>query len=441
MKKNIITYTIFFLLMSQSILFASGKVFVLGYHSFLGGARSRYDFSRNEMKRHIAYFKSRGFQFVSFQDIVDGTISGNKNILITIDDGNRSVYRLYRDVLEPAGIRPLLAIYTAPVGRERFALNWRQLEELSRAGCEIASHGYYHLKMTRRLYRKKRRRFLQEIYRPKAELEKRLGKEIRVFVFPYGLFQRSSFHHLNEAGYRYAFTTYDGTVYSELGRNKKRYELARYMMDRGSWKYTFAKIVRKSGANVTIAKREQRKQVPKVKKKEKKISIRTRIAKLFSKEKKKDFSEKKIFIAERKEQIPMKYREIPDDKSYEPVTPNPVVKKRKQNRQYDATIGWSSFVSPKKKRENSLEKKEETQVEKKRRKKIAEGRYSAQRIKRDYITRKIRQRLKYLENVKNVKNKGGAAMRRSLQNYNELLDTVWKRTRKKLIRNKARENK
>lgn len=416
---------------------------MLGYHSFLGGKRSKYDFSLNEMKRHIAYFKSRGFQFVSFQDIVKGDISGNKNILITIDDGNRSVYRLYRNVLKPAGIRPLLAVYTAPIGRERFALTWRQLMELSRDGCEIASHGYYHLKMSRRLYRKKRKNFLQEIYRPKSELEKHLGKQIRVFVFPYGHYIRSSFAHLNEAGYWYAFNTLDGAVFTELGQNKNRFELARYMIDRGHWKQSFRKIVRKSGATVSLARDKNRRYIPWVNKKEKKILARTHVVKHYQKEKGNSPAREKKPRVTRAARVVVKKTVLPFDKALARDPVNHETKKSKSKRPFDVAIGWSSFLDPKQKNKKNTAREHNsgrTRVNNKGKRIPIDG-YSRQRIKSDYISREIKQRLKQLEKVKNAKKKGNTAMRRSLQNYNELLDAVWKRTRKKLIRNKTEKKK
>jgi|GEM_PF-624579 len=242
-----------FLLLLQMPAFAAGSVGILGYHTFIDGKISRYDFSLSELREQITYFKERGYTFVTFSDIVEGKVSGTKNILITIDDGNRSVYRAYTEVLKPMGIRPLLALFVSVLGRKKSALTWKQVKELSRDGCEIAAHGYYHRKMNRRLYRRDRNAYLNEIFKTKSVLEKKLGVPIRVFVYPYGLYIKEVFGHLREAGYSYAMTIRGRTARLPLSEYAHPYEVPRYMITRRSRKAAFARIVRSAPADRRLA--------------------------------------------------------------------------------------------------------------------------------------------------------------------------------------------
>src|SRR4030042_1614763 len=84
------------------------SVHVLCYHAFLDD-RKIYNFSIEELREHIDFFKSRGYRFVKFSDIINKNISGNKNILITVDDGNRTVYDAYYSVFKKNNIKPVLA--------------------------------------------------------------------------------------------------------------------------------------------------------------------------------------------------------------------------------------------------------------------------------------------------------------------------------------------
>ena len=59
---------------------------------------------------------------------------GDRNIMISIDDRNQTVYRAYHDVLKPLHIRPLLAIYPNIIGKRKYALTWEQLRELAADG-------------------------------------------------------------------------------------------------------------------------------------------------------------------------------------------------------------------------------------------------------------------------------------------------------------------
>jgi hypothetical protein len=88
----------------------SGSVRILAYHSFLGD-RNKYSFSLEELEKQCRNLIADGYSFVSFDDIRMGSVRGSRNILVTIDDGHRSVSEAYWKVLAPLKIKPLLAIY------------------------------------------------------------------------------------------------------------------------------------------------------------------------------------------------------------------------------------------------------------------------------------------------------------------------------------------
>jgi peptidoglycan/xylan/chitin deacetylase (PgdA/CDA1 family) len=219
----------------STALAAEQNVFVLCYHSFLGNKRFAGDVSVQELSSQLDFFKSRGFSFVTFSDLLKGTVTGSQNILIVIDDGNESVYRAYYDVFKPRNIRPILAIYPSITGKKSFALTWDQLKELAQNGCDIAAHGYYHLHLNQKLYDKDKASFIKEIYAPKEMLEKNLNCKISIFVYPNGVRSDITKKILKEAGYQYAFTIKWGTVLSPLKLNTDPYELSRYMIYQNNW--------------------------------------------------------------------------------------------------------------------------------------------------------------------------------------------------------------
>ncbi|HOJ28600.1 MAG TPA: hypothetical protein PL059_05955, partial [Spirochaetota bacterium] len=91
---------LFFL--SVSPLYASNKVYVLVYHTFMG-KKIKYDISIQEFQKQLLDLRSHGFSFISFDDIKYRKVSGDKNILITIDDGHHTVLDAYYSVLKPLG--------------------------------------------------------------------------------------------------------------------------------------------------------------------------------------------------------------------------------------------------------------------------------------------------------------------------------------------------
>lgn len=133
---------------------------------------NQYCFSLKELEWQCRSLVRQGYRFVSFEDFQNGKLKGSANILLTIDDGNRSSYDAYYHVLKPLGIRPLLAIYPAVVGNKKYALTWEQLRRLKRDGCTIAAHGYYHLHLNKRLYLRDPVSFKREIIKSRKVLEK-----------------------------------------------------------------------------------------------------------------------------------------------------------------------------------------------------------------------------------------------------------------------------
>ncbi len=280
-----------FLLPQAATATEESRVYVIAYHAFLD-RDNRYCFTKKELAAHLDRLKRSGFRFVSFEEIREGRISGKRNVLVTVDDGNRSVYDAYFQVMKPRGVKPLLAVYPAVIGKQKYALTWEQLDRLAEEGCTIASHGFYHLYVNEKLYRRDKWSFMKEIYTSRKLLEKKLGRRVDLFVYPYGSFSDITIEHLKKAGYSYAFTIYWGAVAADLAENRNPYRLGRYMMVRGSESQQLARleslpglssrtlVASKNGKGYPARKKresvaqkpEERKTVPR--KEEKKVSTR-----------------------------------------------------------------------------------------------------------------------------------------------------------------------
>lgn len=230
MKRKHSLFLLVFLLLGGDTGTRERGSYVLLYHSFLGKSEYVTDVSKEDLKAQLLKLKKQGFRFVSFNDIIKNKISGTKNILITIDDGNRSIYPVYKKVLKPMGIKPLLGIYVHSIGRIPALLTWEMLKELADDGCEIASHGYYHFYLDEKLYKTNRRAFLKEIIASKEMLEMKLNKKITVFMYPYGVVYENARIELKRAGYRYAFNLKWGFVHIPIENNRDVFDLPRYMV-------------------------------------------------------------------------------------------------------------------------------------------------------------------------------------------------------------------
>ncbi|MBN1497799.1 MAG: polysaccharide deacetylase family protein [Spirochaetes bacterium] len=229
-------------------------VSVLCYHTFIEKKKmDPYSFTLDEFNAHITQLKKEGFRFVSVGEIFSGRITGTRNVLISIDDGNRSAYDAYQRVLRPNGIRPLLGIYPNIImAKKKYALTWEQLRELASDGCDIAAHGYYHLKVNRSLYESDPKSFRREIFHSRKVLEENLGRKISVYVYPFGMRDDFTLRAIREAGYRYAFTIDRGRIDVPLAKGSGiGFELPRYMVTRTSWDYCFNRVMKNARPRVS----------------------------------------------------------------------------------------------------------------------------------------------------------------------------------------------
>ena len=189
---------------------ADGKVIILDYHTFLGNGKSNLDYSETELAGQLDAIKAMGYQFVSLDDAISGRIEGKANIVITIDDGNHTVFPAFKDVFEPRGIKPYLFIYPAIVtGHVRYALTPEKLLLMAQAGCGIGAHGYHHNAVTDKTWARDPKDFMTEIKRPGPVLAKILGTAPTMFGYPFGVYSRRAEDAVAAAGYSWAFAADD----------------------------------------------------------------------------------------------------------------------------------------------------------------------------------------------------------------------------------------
>jgi peptidoglycan/xylan/chitin deacetylase (PgdA/CDA1 family) len=191
-------------------LAAEGKAIILDYHTFLGDKVGNLDYSEQELAEQLDEMKAMGYAFVGLDDAIAGRIEGKANIVITIDDGNHSIYPAFKNVFEPRGIKPWLFVYPAIVlGHVRYALTPEKLRELALAGCGVGAHGYHHNPVTDKTWARDPRDFMIEIERPGPALGRILGQAPTTFGYPFGVYSARAEAALAAAGYSWAFAADD----------------------------------------------------------------------------------------------------------------------------------------------------------------------------------------------------------------------------------------
>jgi peptidoglycan/xylan/chitin deacetylase (PgdA/CDA1 family) len=219
------------------------RAFVLCWHTFLGKPSLDTDFSLDELAAQIDALLALGYRFIGLEDLLFGRFSGGKNIVVTIDDGHRTVSDAASKVFASRGIAPAIFVFPAVIGKSDHYLDPTRLEALRDAGSLIGAHGYYHLYLTETLYKRERAVFDKEVFASKSKVEELSGLPAYVFAYPFGTLSDVAKSEVARAGYAFGLAVKPGFVYADARLNDP-YDLPRTVVTRGDWKETWALLER-----------------------------------------------------------------------------------------------------------------------------------------------------------------------------------------------------
>jgi peptidoglycan/xylan/chitin deacetylase (PgdA/CDA1 family) len=176
--------------------------------------------SPHAFRRQMEILAANGYRVCSVSELVADLAGGRvpeRTVALSFDDGFRDVSDNAVPVLERLGFRATVFVATGVVdGRARFAwyddrqppvLAWSDVVELDRGGpLEFEAHTVTHPNL---LTLDDRAAWL-EIAESKRELEEHLGRDVRLFAYPAGLFGERERRLVAEAGYRAAVSCEPG---------------------------------------------------------------------------------------------------------------------------------------------------------------------------------------------------------------------------------------
>ncbi len=166
---------------------------ILCYHRFAPSCTSQLCIPKNVFIRQMTYLKENRYRVISLQQMVD-FLTYNKalpknSVVITIDDGYRSVYDIAFPILKELGFTATLFIYTDFVSGGS-AMTWDQIREMKNTGFEIGSHTLSHADLSQKNSNENQQAYIQRITREikhsKAILDEKLNQDTLFFAFPFG---------------------------------------------------------------------------------------------------------------------------------------------------------------------------------------------------------------------------------------------------------------
>ncbi len=213
------------ILMAVMIFFLGGgaaaeaHVSVLLYHKFDEADSPSTSISSAEFSRQMAYLKEHDYRVLCLRELED-ILCGrqampSRGVVITIDDGYRSVYEKAFPVLKAYDYPFSVFVFTRAIGEKHF-VSWDQLREMERHKGEVGSHSHTHP----RLVNISQSEAVREMRLSKEILEQGLGHAVRWFSYPFGEYDGSVLEAVSHLGYTLGLTSDPGNTggWAEPGR-------------------------------------------------------------------------------------------------------------------------------------------------------------------------------------------------------------------------------
>lgn len=191
---------------------------ILTYTRFSQNSGSPKIVSESDFRTQMQYLKENGYQTITLEQLLDfldfKRQIPEKSIVITLDDGRRSVYDIAFPVLRDLGFQATLFIQTDFIGGKQ-ALSWDQIQKLSKNGFDIQSKTRTGRNLTKpnpgeslEVYFKA---VQTEIALSKRIIETKLKKSCQYLAYPAGETNPLVIALLKKEGYRAAFTSKEGS--------------------------------------------------------------------------------------------------------------------------------------------------------------------------------------------------------------------------------------
>ncbi len=199
----------------------SNNVTVFIYHRFGEDKYPSTNVTIERFAEQLDYLKSNNYNVISlsvlFELLKKGEKLPRKSVVITIDDGYKSVYEKAWPLLKSFGYPFTVFIYSKATDNKHWDyMTWEQIKELQGQGVDFQDHSYAHNRMgtipdgmDKAHYSKWIRDDLLKSYKL---IEKNLGHKPEFLALPYGEYNSTVVEVARDIGYNAVFTQDPGAV-------------------------------------------------------------------------------------------------------------------------------------------------------------------------------------------------------------------------------------
>jgi len=187
---------------------------VLVYHQIAEKSTNKMTVSRESFEAQMSLLKEKGYRVVTLDQLFEfvefrGQLP-EKSLVITIDDGWRSVYDIAFPILKKYGYPATLFVYTQLINGGTKTLSWDQLREMTAQGLDVQCHTLTHRNLALPQGRETAEEYFEAIRREIDDaarlIEQNLGRRPKYLAYPYGDTNGLAISLLRKHGYQAAFT-------------------------------------------------------------------------------------------------------------------------------------------------------------------------------------------------------------------------------------------
>lgn len=189
---------------------------VLVYHRFGPTVADSMTVTTPVFEQQLGWLSEHSYRVISLRTLVDGLrkdgASGISNaIVITVDDGHRSVYTELFPLIRKYRFPVTLFIYPSAISNAAYALTWEQIAEMTATGLvDVQSHTYWHPNFHHekaRLSPADYHAFVEtQLVRSKKILAAHVGHEVNMLAWPFGIYDPDLERAARDDGYVAAFS-------------------------------------------------------------------------------------------------------------------------------------------------------------------------------------------------------------------------------------------
>lgn len=253
-------------LLVSSISFAdeSVNIPILCYHNLNPIKPGSMNLTPARFESQIKWLKDNGYTIIPLKEAVE-YLQGKraslppKSIVITADDGWKSVYTYMYPIIKKYNIPVTLFIYPQTISQGKNAMTWEELKELQKTGLfDIQGHTYWHPNFKqekKHLSPAAYEKFVQEqLGKSKQILEEKMGTKVEFLAWPFGIYDNYLEDQAAKAGYVMSFTIDARSA----NRNFRPQAQPRFMIVEGQSDKTFHGIANNATIKPKIMSEKQK---------------------------------------------------------------------------------------------------------------------------------------------------------------------------------------